>query len=582
MIKNFQLISSLPLPPTLPVKQSFYVLFSFQKFAEHNPDFEIDWMTERQEAYDTSHPNHTNSSAPPATDSCQVPFEGIPLQLNLLGKSRTASESEREPKKDKKSSKKKLKKEKSSKKRGKKRGKSSGSSSSSSSDTDSSSSSSSEDNHKRIDESERMKVLLSLSKRQQERQEQAPPSQTASIRNQMRKMEPENHETDRRSRRRESDDEQEQRRRKRKVSEDDRRRSRSRSPFDNRYRDRGRNRSRERQYRRRDSRSRSPAYRRRRSRTRSRSRSPRRIEKAVVNYPPQFKPRVPEKKPSSGGSDKPRRSTPPLKKAPVPATWKKLPFIGRMPVFKKQAETKEEEKSAVTKQDDETESSNKGGAEEEVEEKTKAEPENNDDDELMPDPEQLQRLIEHDQHAERSRQQREEQEEEILPPGIDESESDLIPKPINDAPVPRRGPLPKDLEDALNIIFPGEKPPGDGLPERKPFVVTGHIKDNGTEIITGPEPEDEVAQNTAAMYQAYSEVYAAQQQELEMGEESVTSMPRPEEEMNETMIETNVEGEESGSGDMAIGKTVPSNNSEEMDDLAMLGIDASDLAAQCV
>ena len=36
--------------------------------------------------------------------------------------------------------------------------------------------------------------------------------------------------------------------------------------------------------------------------------------------------------------------------------------------------------------------------------------------------------------------------QEILPPGIDDEESEFIPKPISDAPVMRKGPLPKDFQ----------------------------------------------------------------------------------------------------------------------------------------
>lgn len=561
---------------------------------DHNPDFEVDWISERQKAHDTQQGvvrsgtgdddasnGHGGSGGAPR----QV-FEGIPLQLNLFGKPRTASESNaamvaKEPKKSSSSEKKKKKssgkkdkkatkkKSKAHKKRSKGSGSSSASSSSSSSSSDSEDSSNSGSSTGA--EEERVKALLTLTKRT------IPnllPEQT-SIRNQMRKMEPENnHTSDDRassSRRRDSpDDYHDTARRRRPQPIEDR--GRSRSPGFDRYRDRGRNKSRERQYRRRDSRSRSPAYRgggggfRRRSRSRSRSRSPpRRIEKAVVNYPPQFKPRVQEKKAVEKRRTPPRKT--PTTAAPLPGA-KKLPFIGRMPVFKKQTGGMEEGKAAVA-----------GGTtpepKEAVEEKVKTvekettgeEKEDmisqNDDDDLMPDPEQFERLMEKDRHEEQQREREQEQEEEILPPGIDESESDR-PKPINDAPVPRRGPLPRDLEEALNIIFPGERPEG-AQPERKPFVVTGHIKDNGTEIITGPEPEDEVSQNTAAMYQAFT---AYQQQPQQQEGEVLT--PAEEESVPGGEVVPDETGEVAGQPDM------------DMDELAMLGIDASDLAAQCV
>lgn len=540
---------------------------------EHNPDFEVDWIRERQKACDLLVQTAIEGPAPPPS----ISFEGIPLQLNLLGKSRTNSESNK-PKKSKKSSSKKDKKA-SKKKDSKKRG--SSSSSTSSSDSDDSSSSSSSDV-----EAERLKTMAAM----KSKESSEPRQSQSSIRNQMRKMDSQpvsssgytNNGSQRedRNKYRDSDYEQDRRRRRRSPDSDI---GKSRSPvFDNRYRDKGRNRSKDRQYRRRDSRSRSPAYRRsRRTRSRSRSRSPRRIEKAVVNYPPQFKPRVAEKKAVE------KRRTPPPKKPSTSAAnsstvpGKKLPFIGRMPVFKKQAS------GSVDDQTNKLEKRTDADAEQQlptpVEETSKTAPVSSEpmpeevEDELMPDPEQMKRMMHDD--AQRTMQQ---EQDDMLPPGIDECESHLAPKAINDAPVPRRGPLPRDLEDALNIIFPGEKPK-DPLGERKPFVVTGHIKDNGTEIITGPEPDDEVSQNTAAMFQ----VLAAYQQQQQMEELPLMVPPPP-----EVNVEGSVGGEEvapeqqeTGEGEsvvMPADVPPPPATTMDMDELAMLGIDANDLAAQCV
>lgn len=134
-------------------------------------------------------------------------------------------------------------------------------------------------------------------------------------------------------------------------------RGRRRSPSPNRGRDRDRDRKRRssrsprRSHSRRLSRSpkrsprRSRSPRRRRSRSRSRSRG-RRIEKPVVRYP-EFRPRVPDKE----DKDKNRKgslktkdeksldksSSPAPKKSTAAGVTKRLPFIGRMPVFKKQS-----------------------------------------------------------------------------------------------------------------------------------------------------------------------------------------------------------------------------------------------------
>lgn len=121
----------------------------------------------------------------------------------------------------------------------------------------------------------------------------------------------------------------------------DRRRSRSRSRSRDRMERRGR-RSRSRGGRRSKSRSRSPRWGRRRSRSRSHGR---RIEKPIVRYP-EFRPRVPEKdkKKSKGDNDasdtkNDKKSSMSTSKKTTSST-KKLPFIGRMPVFKKQTNGK--------------------------------------------------------------------------------------------------------------------------------------------------------------------------------------------------------------------------------------------------
>lgn len=298
-----------------------------------------------------------------------------------------------------------------------------------------------------------------------------------------------------------------------------------------------------------------------------------------------------------------RRSPPQRKAATVAPSGKKLPFIGRMPVLKKQSagsseettankqdKREPEEKKKVETRGEEKPSEEEREKEQPQEQQQQQQPEDvpvNDDDELMPDPEQLKRLIHDDQ--ERTRQQ---EQEDMLPPGIDESESHLAPKAINDAPVPRRGPLPRDLEEALNIIFPDESQAEGQQPERKPFVVTGHIKDNGTEIITGPEPDDEVAKNTAVMYQVFSAAYQQQQQDQQQSDVQL-ELSTPQENDGGSLSAV-AAGEIGGDAAAGVGseeqrlvyeeqtEVAASYNEMDMDELAMLGIDANDLAAQCV
>lgn len=127
------------------------------------------------------------------------------------------------------------------------------------------------------------------------------------------------------------------------ASSRDRRRSRSRSRSRSRDRmDRRGRRSRSRGGRRSKSRSRSPGRWGGRRRSRSRSHG-RRIEKPIVRYP-EFRPRVPEKdkKKSKGDNDdtkNDKKSSLSTSKKTTSST-KKLPFIGRMPVFKKQTNGK--------------------------------------------------------------------------------------------------------------------------------------------------------------------------------------------------------------------------------------------------
>lgn len=121
----------------------------------------------------------------------------------------------------------------------------------------------------------------------------------------------------------------------------DRRRSRSRS---RERMDRRSRRSRSRGGRRSKSRSRSPGRWSGRRRSRSRSHS-RRIEKPIVRYP-EFRPRVPEKDKKKSKGDHDATDTKHDKKSSVStskkttSSTKKLPFIGRMPVFKKQTNGK--------------------------------------------------------------------------------------------------------------------------------------------------------------------------------------------------------------------------------------------------
>lgn len=399
----------------------------YQEYASQNPSFEVDWMSDRQRAYEQKLEASNNSEAfvapvitvpvlttPPPSVSIS---DGIPLQIQVkshagsvasIPPTPTPSVNEA-PVDEKKSRKKKRKqedrKEKRKKKRSKKR-KQQSSSSSSSSDT-----SDTEPETRAISPLDKVKgeashsirvAMRNLLKKQNEDklklEESAgkwtvvqtassalvPPPPTISANGAEAKLkddqmiaewnapEPPVDEKEkklleqikgkvkvRRSSEREASEIRASQLRREDSREDRRRvsreRSRNRSIERGRDRiDRGRgrrSRSRGRRSRSRGRRTRSRSrsrstgrYGRRRSRSRSRSR---RVEKPIVRYP-EFRPRVPEtevpKKKSrgddehNGKSEKKKANA--LKKANAAAiaanNSKKLPFIGRMPVFKKQ------------------------------------------------------------------------------------------------------------------------------------------------------------------------------------------------------------------------------------------------------
>lgn len=241
----------------------------------------------------------------------------------------------------------------------------------------------------------------------------------------------------------------------------DRSRSRDRSRNNN-YRGSRRSRSRSGSNQRRRSRSR---YRnRRRSSSRSRSRSwsrGRRVERPFVNFPPE--PRLPPSRDDK--SRLPARSYTATKKevksndSKSPSTSKKvLPFIGRMPVFKKQQfdkKTEMEEMQEAQKQADAHAALNPPEivqeADPEMEENEAPNNGDNQDWDLIPDPEMMMRM-----HPPPPPIQ--EEPVEILPPGIDDAESEFIPKPISDAPIQRKGPLPLEFQQTLDLLFDGDTP----------------------------------------------------------------------------------------------------------------------------
>ncbi|CAD7092286.1 unnamed protein product [Hermetia illucens] len=81
-------------------------------------------------------------------------------------------------------------------------------------------------------------------------------------------------------------------------------------------------------------------------------------------------------------------------------------------------------------------------------------------------------------------------DKDILPPGIDESEVDAFPKSISDAIILRKGLLPKDFQEALKIIFPGEKKSEDEISEKINSTPTEPTKKLEPSQIEAPVPEE--------------------------------------------------------------------------------------------
>lgn len=228
--------------------------------------------------------------------------------------------------------------------------------------------------------------------------------------------------------------------------------------------------------------------------------------------------------------------------------------------------------------------------------------------------------------------------------GIDGADADAVIKTISDAPLPRKGPLPQDFQDALSIIFPGEKKPDTKTPasdSKNPSVsidvattattTTLDISDHNLQIdknnlheqhhmdavsaastndqhaVIYQQPQqhqhdDSHSQMNMDTYGTFSVVNGvpilnqaafptsddsvAQQQQHEVhpvansstNDISVNDVPLPTDActvamkmMEKQQDEKTIEAEEKRALRQA-----------ELNDLAMLGIDADDMAAQCI
>lgn len=243
---------------------------------------------------------------------------------------------------------------------------------------------------------------------------------------------------------------------------------------------------------------------------------------------------------------------------------KKLPFIGRMPVFKKQqAMEKEEQKSKEEAQSCDMDTSN-------------------DCDDLMPDPMQyaflnapppppppqvyqIQPETVAPQQSYQMSHHSNDDSDEILPPGITQEEHDSIPQTITEAPASCKVPLPKDFQEALNILFDGAKPPSPiPVPEPKEEVEQTYVYDPDAPTILTHE---DLSRHSFHEQPNFNDIILPD------------SLPPPQSKNNQ-----HVNNHHKKKSPSAEEITKAQAMSQQMDalELAMLGIDASDLAAQCM
>ncbi|XP_015038056.2 zinc finger matrin-type protein CG9776 isoform X3 [Drosophila pseudoobscura] len=457
------------------------------------------------------------------------------------------------------------------------------------------------------------------------------------------------------------------------IDRDRRDRDRERDRGRDRDRERDRERERDRDRRRSRSRSRSRGRRRfsrsplrssRRSRSRdvrrrrSRSRSEERVERPVIKHS-EFRPRAqPERKQSEIKREKKdSEAKPKLPKSSSTATTggKKLPFIGKMPVFKKQP-TAASSYDALAYTNGSFEAPPPpppmGGPTAPVavrhiaptaaqiqmammEDAFGNAPPFHPDagimvdyDELMPDPVQFASLMTncppppppgggsdgelHDLH-DGEQEANGNDDEDVLPPGIDEAETDLVPQSLDGAEQLRDGELPKDLAEALDIIFPTEGSAGDATDDNsqtqsEPQTITTIVEDEpalnednlqdlakqGIHLVTIGEADASNAVNSPMEMSTEDE----ESQQLLNGKSESESLklfdaediPMPSSpkapgpvvavETKSQVISDPVDLSDIPQPPASPTESEKMRRQAELDELAMLGIDSSDMAAQ--
>lgn len=156
----------------------------------------------------------------------------------------------------------------------------------------------------------------------------------------------------------------------------------------------------------------------------------------------------------------------------------------------------------------------------------------------------------------------------------------MVRKTISDAPLPRKGPLPQDFQDALSIIFDQKTIPN---PETD-NINQSDITDADSQVIP-MQIVDEQSQHTMDLYQAppfplagvQSDADLSFAEDVDIPDPLPLAIPPPPPSIREEAIQSTIIVDEDPS---VTAKKL--EDSALMDDLAMLGIDADDLAAQCI
>nr|XP_017015396.2 zinc finger matrin-type protein CG9776 isoform X2 [Drosophila takahashii] len=403
--------------------------------------------------------------------------------------------------------------------------------------------------------------------------------------------------------------------------------------------------------------SRSPFRSSRRSRSRegrsrrSRSRSAERIERPVVKHS-EFRPRtVPERKQTDSKRDK--KDAESKSKSSKPSSnslpgGKKLPFIGKMPVFKKQPVAASNYEAVAVYSNGCLEAPPPpppplGGSTARQPAPTAAQiqmammedafgnappfhPDAGmmvDYDELMPDPVQFANLMtncppppppgegsdgEANGPEDSEKLENEIHEKDVLPPGIDEAESDPISRSIDAEAQPRDGELPKDLAEALDIIFPSEGAALEASNESsgkksEPQTITTIVEDDavlsehnlqdlakqGIHLVTIDETE---ASNNSTIRiskkdedsQILNGKNGANLKQIDAEDIPMPSSPPASPPVDDEMKSKALK-KQAGISSIPQPPVSPSDSEKirrqaELDELAMLGIDSSDMAAQ--